>query len=198
MLKSWQMVYTIFLKYGTQSTNNSRESENKASLWMGSLGCCWGCGNVRWIDVSNEEHWAPLIHWGWEQAVKNYQASQRPAFSPVQHEWARYCSSSFLSCCISSGKVWRRRTRANTLLMPPCEAFRFVWCDNCWLEEAKLLHKPWLMTLHVCVCFSLLSVLPLVLLLWPSVWCPPCEHGLPVKRFLPVFLCHFASSGARL
>lgn len=60
----------------------------------GSKVCCWACGNVRYIDVSNEEHWAPLIHWGWEWAVKSYQASQRPTFSPEQRKWARYCRGS--------------------------------------------------------------------------------------------------------
>lgn len=55
----------------------------KPHLWMAWRGCCWGCGNVRCIDVSNEERWAPLIHWGWERTVKSYQASQRPACSRV-------------------------------------------------------------------------------------------------------------------
>lgn len=55
------------------------------------MGWCWACGNVRYIDVSNEERWAPLIRRGWEWAVKSYQASQRPTFSTAQLKWARFC-----------------------------------------------------------------------------------------------------------
>lgn len=35
-----------------------------------------------------------------------------------------------------------------------CGAFRSVWCNNCWLDEAHLLHKPWLIGLHIYVILS--------------------------------------------
>lgn len=79
-----------------------------------------------------------------------------------------------------------------------CDAFRSVRCNNCWPWEAQPLHKPWLMDLHVYVCFSLLSALPLIPLLWPSVWCPRSELLKGFFRQKTVFLCHFASSGVRL
>lgn len=166
---------------------------------MDSLGCCWGCGNVWCIDVSNEEHWAALIHWGWERAVKSYQTSQRPAFSLAQHQWARYCSGSRRSCCTFSGKAWRRPTRANILLMPPWgqerqkihvryyrRTFcRSGWCNNCWLGEAKLFKT--MTNGFACMCLFLSSFRP------PPRPPPPltismmllCELGLlPVKRKL--------------
>lgn len=80
------------IKYHTEVKNCLFEIKKKSFHSLtGLAGCCRACGNVRYIDVSNEECWAPLIHQGWEWAVKSYQASQRPTFSPAQLKWARYC-----------------------------------------------------------------------------------------------------------
>lgn len=173
---------------------------------MDSLGCCWGCGNVRCIDVSNEKHWAPLIRWGWERAVKSYQASQDPLSAP--------CSTSERdSAAAQEGAaaptLWRRSTRANTLLMPLwgqerqnigvrfyrrslCDAFRPVWCNNSELGEAKRLHKSRRMDLHVCLFLSSFCPPPrppLTITMMPT-W----KLGLSVERLLPVKRRFFCAS----
>lgn len=95
----------------------SVQNKSSPSDWAQRV-CCGACGNVRYIDVSNEQHWAPLIRWGWEWAVKSYQASQRPTFSPVQLKWERATTGAQgRASQTSNGKLCRGGAHSQAALM---------------------------------------------------------------------------------
>lgn len=168
------------LKYGTRSANNSRDSENKASL---SGWTRWAvaeavgmCGALMFLMKSTELHWSTRDESELSKAIRQVKdplsaprsmgecdaAAAKGAAAPPQAKCEETPTCKYTSdTTVGSRKTKKRGVRDDGRTFS--DALRCVWCNTCWSRETKLWNKPWVMDWHVCVHFSLLSVLPL----WP-------------------------------
>lgn len=168
------------MKYGTRSANNSRDWENKASL---SGWTRWAvaeavgmCGALMFLMKSTELHWSTRDESELSKAIRQVKdplsaprstgecdaAAAQGAAAPPQAKCGGDAHMQIHFWCHRGVKKEKKRgVRYDGRTF--CDALRCVGCNTCWSRETKLWSKPWVMDWHVCVHFSVLSVLPL----WP-------------------------------